>query len=145
MRFRLNHSDMSTMALTFCNLRPRPLKFLPLLLILGVTAAAAGDDPFAPANAIDAPKAAKGIDDPFAPANAIANKKPRGPAAARVKEISKKRPPTADRIDFQVSVEPTKARRGETVKLAINGKPRPGFHTYPITQKTPNQDKGFLT
>lgn len=49
--------------------------------------------------------------------------------------------PTDDRIDFDVKLEPQQARRGETVKLTITGMPRPGFHTYPLTQRTPDQDE----
>src|SRR5262245_33851527 len=64
-------------------------------------------------------------DDPFAP-----------PAKKPAKE-----PPTAKRIKFDVSVEPKQARRGETVKLSIRGAPGPGFHTYPILQRTDAQDE----
>jgi thiol:disulfide interchange protein DsbD len=52
-----------------------------------------------------------------------------------------KRNPTADRIDFEASVKPNEVRRGETVKLTITGMPRPGFHTYPLTQRAPIQDE----
>jgi thiol:disulfide interchange protein len=55
--------------------------------------------------------------------------------------------PTADRIDFDVSVTPKEAKRGEIVKLNILGIPRPGFHTYPLTQraKNPLQDELALS
>jgi thiol:disulfide interchange protein DsbD len=46
--------------------------------------------------------------------------------------------PTMERIDFDVSVKPQDAKRGETVKLTITGMPLPGFHTYPMTQRTDN-------
>src|SRR6266851_1362376 len=46
--------------------------------------------------------------------------------------------PTMERIDFEVSVKPQEAKRGETVKLTITGLPLPGFHTYPMTQRTDN-------
>jgi thiol:disulfide interchange protein DsbD len=46
--------------------------------------------------------------------------------------------PTDDRIDFVVSITPKEAKRGETVKLTITGTPRPGFHTYPLTQRADN-------
>jgi thiol:disulfide interchange protein DsbD len=42
------------------------------------------------------------------------------------------------RIDFLVSVTPKEAKRGETVRLSITGMPRPGFHTYPLTQRANN-------
>jgi thiol:disulfide interchange protein DsbD len=66
-----------------------------------------------------------------------------------------KRETTADRIDFQVSVtsddpfSPNNAvdatkkvfRRGEVVRLVITGTPRAGFHTYPITVRSEDQDE----
>lgn len=62
-------------------------------------------------------------------------------------------PTTADRIDFQVTLlrqdpfdpvnalQPAKTafRRGEVVTVVINGILKPGFHTYPITQRTAEQ------
>jgi thiol:disulfide interchange protein DsbD len=57
--------------------------------------------------------------DPFAPENKGRLKPPR----------------TAERIDFKVSVSPQEARPGETVKLTITGIPKPGYHTYPVTQR----------
>jgi thiol:disulfide interchange protein len=80
-------------------------------LLVGATAWAAAPldpDPFALTNKADAP--ARG--DKPAPA-----------------------PKTADRIDFQVAVTPTEAKRGETVRLTITGTPRKGYHTYPLTQR----------
>jgi thiol:disulfide interchange protein DsbD len=56
-----------------------------------------------------------------------------------------RRNPTDDRIDFEASVTPKEVRRGETVKLTITGKLRPGFHTYPITQRTADQDEMGLS
>src|SRR5437762_5063280 len=46
--------------------------------------------------------------------------------------------PSDERIDFAVTVLPKEARRGETVKLTVTGTPRPGFHTYPLTQRASN-------
>ena len=56
------------------------------------------------------------------------------------------RPPTADRIDLQVDLQPWDAfadankagaprefSRGQVVRLVIQGALRPGFHTYPMT------------
>src|SRR5439155_17583764 len=37
-----------------------------------------------------------------------------------------------------VSVTPKEAKRGETVQLVITGTPKPGFHTYPLTQRADN-------
>jgi thiol:disulfide interchange protein DsbD len=66
---------------------------------------------------------------------------------------------TADRIDFQVSVtsddpfSPNNAvgatkkifRRGEVARLVIQGKLRPGFHTYPLTVRSEDQDEVGLS
>jgi thiol:disulfide interchange protein DsbD len=70
-------------------------------------------------------------------------------------------PPTADRIDFTVSLRPADPfsptndasgkpkgfRRGEVVTVEVRGTPRPGYHTYPITQRSsdPEQLEGMLT
>jgi thiol:disulfide interchange protein DsbD len=70
-------------------------------------------------------------DDPFAQAS--------DPGAVKGKN------PTDDRIDFQVEVTPAKARPGEVVKLTIKGEPRPGYHTYPLTQRSPDQDESGLS
>jgi thiol:disulfide interchange protein DsbD len=77
-------------------------------------------DPFAASNSKSKD------DDPFAAANRITDK-PAPPA---------KKIPTADRIDFEVSVSPQRVQRGETVQLKIRGIPRPGYHTYPLTQRS---------
>jgi thiol:disulfide interchange protein DsbD len=44
--------------------------------------------------------------------------------------------PTADRIDFVVEVAPRSARRGQTVRVTIRGRLKPGFHTYPLTERS---------
>lgn len=111
-------------------------------LLLTINASLSGqDDPFNPKAQAEkkdakqpAPKAAE--DDPFQ----LNLKKKEEAAKEKADEKKPKAPATASRIDFAVQVEPKKARRGETVKLTINGNPRPGFHTYPITQRTPSQD-----
>ncbi len=41
---------------------------------------------------------------------------------------------TLERLDLAASVEPETVRPGQTVRLTIKGTPKPGFHTYPITQ-----------
>lgn len=51
-----------------------------------------------------------------------------------------KAPPTAKRIDFDISVKPATVRRGQTFKVIIEGRPKPGFHTYPINQRTADQE-----
>src|SRR5229473_5305435 len=78
-------------------------------------------------------------DDPFAE-NPKQNAKPsaKSPVANAPGSDGRKNP-TDDRIDFEVSVKPQEAKRGETVKLIIKGIPRPGFHTYPMTQRADNQ------
>src|SRR5437667_7078842 len=80
------------------------------------------------------PTGAKAQDDPFAQ-TPQANAKP--PAANAPGSPAAKNP-TADRIDFAVSVTPKEAKRGETVQVVITGTPRPGFHTYPLTQRADN-------
>jgi thiol:disulfide interchange protein len=68
-------------------------------------------------------------------------------------------PPTALRIDFVATLgavdpfsdsnfeEPKElsVRRGEVLLLRIQGTPKAGFHTYPITQRTANQDENGLS
>ncbi len=114
------------------------------LIALSLAAPAAfADDPFAPKNAIDAAKQlAQGWDkdDPFRPENAIDAVK-----AEPIRPKAKNSPKTAARIDFEVAVTPQRARPGEVVKLTITGKPRPSFHTYPITQRTPQQPEEMLS
>ena len=68
-------------------------------------------------------------------------------------------PATASRIDFSASlgaVDPFSdsniegpkeltVRRGEVLVLRIQGTPKKGFHTYPITQRSENQDENGLS
>ncbi len=68
-------------------------------------------------------------------------------------------PATASRIDFVATLgavdpfsdsnfeEPKElsVRRGEVLLLRIQGTPKAGFHTYPITQRTANQDENGLS
>ncbi len=75
--------------------------------------------------------AAGGSGDPFSPQQSVTT----GKAADQ-------RPPmTAQRIDFRVEASPAVVRRGETVQLRIIGTPKPGFHTYPITQRADNPEQ----
>jgi thiol:disulfide interchange protein DsbD len=70
-----------------------------------------------------------------------------------------KTPATADRIDFSVSLLPAdpfsdgnragttlkEVHPGELIRLTITGKPRPGFHTYPLTRRASEQDDVSLS
>jgi hypothetical protein len=104
-------------------------------------------DPFAPENEIRRIQA-----DPFAPENALPEV-PSSTATAIHEETKSKaqyqhlgpRTPVDDRIDFEIALVPAVARRGETVKLAITGIPRPGFHTYPVSARTLEQPAGQLS
>jgi thiol:disulfide interchange protein len=58
-----------------------------------------------------------------------------GPADPPTPGPAQKLKTSADELDFQASIEPKEALRGETVKLTITGKPHVGFHTYPLTQR----------
>ena len=51
------------------------------------------------------------------------------------------------RLDLKIAVTPQQVRRGQTVKVTVTGTPRPGFHTYPFTQRTsdPAQDESQLS
>lgn len=89
------------------------------------------DDPFSDANRADqkpAPATKPApvtlpFDDPFTP-----------------RDTSK----VDGRIDFTLKVTPAEVRRGEIVSLEIIGTPRPGFYTYPLTQRTAQQAEGQL-
>src|SRR5690242_20472072 len=64
-----------------------------------------------------------------------------------------------DRIEFEVRLSPTdpfadanavgaslkEVRRGGTFHLTITGKPRPKYHTYPLTRRTSAQDVSGLS
>ena len=54
-------------------------------------------------------------------------------------------PATAKLIDFDVKAEPATARRGQIVKLLIKGKPHAGFHTYPVTMRSSQQEDPQLS
>lgn len=43
-------------------------------------------------------------------------------------------------IDFEVKIAPNKAKRGEVVRVTLSGKTKKGYHTYPVTQRTNQQD-----
>jgi thiol:disulfide interchange protein DsbD len=109
-----------------------------MLVALGglALAAAPSDDPFALANAADAPGrppepkavAPKPTPAPEAPAKSADTE-------AVGKAVDAKAPETADLISFKVRLAPATVGRGGTVKLTITGTPRRGYHTYPITQR----------
>jgi cytochrome c biogenesis protein CcdA len=82
---------------------------------------------------------AKEADDPFAPANTVETRA----AATR----NGKSTPIDERIRFEITIAPTKVRRGEIAQLTITGTPKPGFHTYPLTQRSadPAQDPSQLS
>jgi thiol:disulfide interchange protein DsbD len=84
--------------------------------------------------------------DPFDLINRLPDLEKSRPVASTGRQVGK-RPPTADRIDFEVSVSPRQVRRGETVRLAIRGIPKHGYHTYPITERAdnPNQNPDQLS
>jgi thiol:disulfide interchange protein DsbD len=76
-------------------------------------------------------------DDPFSDANQ---------APARAKDDKQRKLETVeDRIEFKVAVEPKEAKPGETVRLTITGTPKPGFHTYPLTQRATGQPESGLS
>lgn len=62
-----------------------------------------------------------------------------------VGELVGKPPATDKMIDFDVSVTPGAARPGEVVKVVIKGTPKPGYHTYPITERSPKQAEDQLS
>jgi thiol:disulfide interchange protein DsbD len=63
-------------------------------------------------------------------------------AVARVNRIGRA---LAEVINFKVAVTPAEARPGEVVKLTITGTMKEGYHTYPITQRTKNQNESQLS
>jgi thiol:disulfide interchange protein DsbD len=91
----------------------RPLLLSALLFTIGSRAPAADDDPFSDAN------------------KAVARAKDDKPRTRETVE---------DRITFAAAVEPKEQKRGQTVRLTITGTPKPGYHTYPLTQRAPEQD-----
>ena len=55
--------------------------------------------------------------------------------------------PTSELITFKIAVEPKEAVPGTIVKMTITGTLKPGYHTYPLTQRSsdPAQAKGYLS
>ncbi len=86
-------------------------------------------------------QAQKRNDDPFAQENKFGNDPfDLGNKAEPKTDKIEKSKGVADRIDFEVSVTPKEAAPGQTVKLTITGTPKPGFHTYAFTKRTPKQE-----
>jgi thiol:disulfide interchange protein DsbD len=61
------------------------------------------------------------------------------------KAAAKAPPPEVKHLTLSVQVEPRTARPGEIVRLTIRGKVDPGFHTYPVAQRTLDVDDTVLT
>ncbi len=76
--------------------------------------------------------------DPFADYNHV-SRKVEPPPAPKGRE-----PETAKLIRFDVKLEPATVKRGEVVKLTINGKPIKDHWTYPLTVRSPAQLEGQL-
>jgi thiol:disulfide interchange protein DsbD len=87
---------------------------------------------------ISAGVAGPGDDDPFADSNA---------ATATPKTAGEPVPvdKTADLLQLEAKIEPAEAKPGQVVRLTIAGSLKPGYHTYPITKRTPTQDEVALT
>jgi thiol:disulfide interchange protein DsbD len=96
---------------------------------------AADEDPFALSNSLQvtAAESKPAGADPF-----DAQNKAQPKAAARSKGAT--REAAAKYIRFEVEVSPKEVRPGQTVKVTITGTPKPGFHTYSFTKRTPNQE-----
>jgi thiol:disulfide interchange protein DsbD len=54
-------------------------------------------------------------------------------------EAPGKKDPTAGLIEFQVLVKPAEALPGQKVEVTIRGVPKAGYHSYPLTVRTPDQ------
>lgn len=78
---------------------------------------------------------ASGAADPSDPFARVNRAKPK-PSPASV-ELAKL-------IDFKVSVEPRNAKPGELVRLTIAGVLKEGHYTYPLTQRSPQQNDSAL-
>jgi thiol:disulfide interchange protein DsbD len=114
-----------------------------LVVLLGSTADfAQKDDLFdRVGKALASPTPAKknGQDDPFSPENEL-KESPQtaaGSVAASKAAVTRTNASPIDKlIEFQTSIEPGRARRGQTVTLKIRGTPASGYHTYPLTKRS---------
>jgi thiol:disulfide interchange protein DsbD len=124
---------------------------LAVLLALSATEALAQRDPFTAKGGIPGKKAepAKQDEDPFAAANQRKQEPqppaPEKPSAKVVAGSQVKKTVIDDRIDLQVTATPSQVRRGEVLKVTVEAAPRPGFHTYSATQRTPDFDVSGMT
>jgi thiol:disulfide interchange protein DsbD len=151
---------MSDMKLTFV----APRRVAILIAFLSVSVVRAGDDdPFADSNRVGVP-VAKSEDDPFADSNRAGTQPATEPRDVRptppseevpraiakpdrgLKQTSPRKPPaTLDRLEFAISVSPDKVKPGDVVHVTLTGTPKPGFHTYPLTRRTANQEPATLS
>jgi thiol:disulfide interchange protein DsbD len=53
-------------------------------------------------------------------------------------------PKTANRIDFTATISQKEAKPGDVITVTITGKPRAGFHTYPLTRRAKDQQEDQL-
>jgi thiol:disulfide interchange protein DsbD len=60
-------------------------------------------------------------------------------------EANRKIPDTADRIDFTATISQKEVKPGDVITVTITGKPRPGFHTYPLSRRAKDQSGDQLT
>src|SRR5438445_2098942 len=107
-----------------------------VLLGLAGIGRAGDDDPFSLANKAG-PKATP---DPFSleyQAKLSAKPESEPPSAKPLSRASQK---LATLIEFTAKVTPAHARPGEIVHVTVTGKPKATYHTYPITQRTPEQN-----
>jgi thiol:disulfide interchange protein DsbD len=80
-------------------------------------------------------------DDPFAlkyQAGKAKGREPRPTVSPMAKQL-------AQLITFKVEVSPPETRPGQVVKLTLTGTLKPGYHTYPVTQRAPDQPLGQLS
>jgi thiol:disulfide interchange protein len=114
-------------------------------LLVGVALPASGqgpgskspaDDPFAEVNRLGPRQVTAKKEDPFSQERRVTEE--RAPVKTEVA-------PRVPHLALEASVEPKRAQPGQTVKLTITGVVDPGFHTYPVTQRTPGlTDTGLL-
>jgi thiol:disulfide interchange protein DsbD len=50
-----------------------------------------------------------------------------------------------EKVTFEATVQPARARPGQKVRLTVTGTPAEGYHTFPLTQRTAKQDPALLS
>jgi thiol:disulfide interchange protein DsbD len=61
-------------------------------------------------------------------------------------EANRQKPPETDKlIKFTVQTDKREVRPGDIIRVTVTGKLAPNYHTYPVTQRTPDQKDGQLT